>query len=72
MNKIPLVVDLDGTLINTDMLHESAIAAFRQNPLIVFKVLLWLTRGKACLKANLAKQVSINAENLPYNQAFLS
>ncbi len=72
MNKIPLVVDLDGTLINTDMLHESVIAAFRQNPLIVFKVLLWLTRGKACLKANLAKQVSINAENLPYNQAFLS
>lgn len=72
MNKIPLVVDLDGTLINTDMLHESAIAAFRQNPLVVFKILLWLTRGKAYLKASLAKLITINAETLPYNQAFLA
>jgi 4-hydroxybenzoate polyprenyltransferase/phosphoserine phosphatase len=72
MNKIPLVVDLDGTLINTDMLHESAIAAFRQNPLVIFKILLWLTRGKAYLKDNLAKLATINVETLPYNQAFLT
>jgi 4-hydroxybenzoate polyprenyltransferase/phosphoserine phosphatase len=72
MNKIPLVVDLDGTLINTDMLHESAIAAFRQNPFVVFKILLWLTRGKAYLKASLAKLITINAETLPYNQVFLT
>ena len=72
MNKIPLVIDLDGTLINTDMLHESAMAAFRQNPLVVFKILFWLTRGKAYLKASLAKLTTINAETLPYNQVFLS
>lgn len=72
MNKIPLVVDLDGTLINTDMLHESAIAAFRQNPFVVFKIFLWLIRGKAYLKASLAKLITINAETLPYNQVFLT
>lgn len=72
MNKIPLVIDLDGTLVNTDMLHESAVAAFRQNPLVVFKILFWLLRGKAHLKTSLAKQVPINVENLPYNQTLLS
>ena len=32
---LPLVVDLDGTLICTDMLHESALQLFRDEPLTV-------------------------------------
>lgn len=30
-SKFPLVVDLDGTLMRTDMLHESALVVVRDN-----------------------------------------
>jgi len=39
MNSPPLIVDLDGTLIRTDMLHESALRVLRDQPLrVYFKV----------------------------------
>lgn len=73
MNDIPLVVDLDGTLIRTDMLHESMIGAFREKPLVnTLKMPHWLSRGKAFLKQCLAQRSSFNAALLPYNKEFLS
>lgn len=63
----PLVVDLDGTLIRTDMLVESASQFLIQNPLQFFKPLMWLLRGKAALKAELAKRVQLDVSALPYN-----
>ena len=47
----PLVVDLDGTLILTDMLHESAIKRFRADPLAALRWPFWLARGKAAAPA---------------------
>lgn len=73
MNTIPLVVDLDGTLIRTDMLHESMIGAFREKPLkSTIKIPHWLSRGKAVLKQALAQNSTFDATSLPYNQEFLS
>ncbi len=73
MNTIPLIVDLDGTLIHTDMLHESMISAFREKPLVnTLKMPHWLSRGKAFLKQRLAQSSSFNAASLPYNKGFLS
>ncbi len=63
----PLVVDLDGTLIRTDLLVESASQFLIQNPLAFFKPLLWLLRGKTVLKTELAQRVRIDASALPYN-----
>ena len=63
----PLVVDLDGTLIRTDMLVESASQFLIQNPLQFFRPLMWLLRGKAALKAELAKRVQLDVSALPYN-----
>ena len=63
----PLVVDLDGTLIRTDMLVESASQFLIQNPLQFYKPLMWLLRGKAALKAELAKRVQLDVSALPYN-----
>lgn len=71
-SQLPLVVDLDGTLINTDLLHESAFAFVIQNPLRAFIVLKWLRKGKAHLKEKLAHQVKIDVAHLPYNQAVLN
>ncbi len=62
-----LCVDLDGTLLNSDMLYESLLALLARNPLYLFLLPLWLLRGKAALKRELAKRVSLPAETLPYN-----
>lgn len=68
----PLVVDLDGTLIHTDMLHESALGLLKASPLSVLK-LPWilLTRAKAGLKQWIAKQVQFDPSALPYNVDFV-
>uniref|UniRef100_UPI003EB8F1C0 hypothetical protein n=1 Tax=Acinetobacter sp. LH3_13 TaxID=3434463 RepID=UPI003EB8F1C0 len=56
----PIVVDLDGTLIRTDLLQESATLFLARNPLGILQVLLWLTAGRAALKARLAGHCSLD------------
>ena len=67
----PLVVDLDGTLIHTDMLHESALKVLRDHPMSTLLIPLWLMRGKAVLKEQLAKRLKFDASILPYNEQLL-
>ncbi|WP_174625713.1 UbiA family prenyltransferase [Candidatus Methylobacter favarea] len=71
MSLHPLVVDLDGTLIHTDMLHESALRALRDNPFDTLRIPFWLLKGKASLKKNLADRTDFDATSLPYNQDLL-
>ena len=68
---IPLCIDLDGTLIRTDMLFESAAALLRQKPWLVLTMPRWLMQGKATLKQEIASRVSIDPALLPYNEDFL-
>lgn len=68
---IPLVVDLDGTLIHTDMLHESALRVLRDHPLDVLRIPAWLAKGKAVLKRKLAERSSFDPASLPYNRELL-
>lgn len=67
----PLVVDLDGTLILTDMLHESALHLLKKNPIKFLKVSFNILRSKAILKKNIAFHTEFSARNLPYNLTFL-
>lgn len=67
----PLVVDLDGTLIQTDLLAESAFALIKQNFLFLFMFPIWLMKGKAVLKEEIASRVDIDVTILPYQQEFL-
>lgn len=71
MDATPLVVDLDGTLINTDTLHEATLRVLRDAPLDAMKIPFWLSQGKAQLKRALADRVSFDPTNLPYNQGFI-
>jgi 4-hydroxybenzoate polyprenyltransferase/phosphoserine phosphatase len=71
-NGRPIVVDLDGTLVNSDMLVENLFLFLRLYPCRVFHVLAWLMRGKACLKRNLADAVLPEASALPYNQCLVT
>jgi 4-hydroxybenzoate polyprenyltransferase len=62
-----LVVDLDGTLILTDLLLESANKYLTEHPFQFFKPLLWLLDGKIKLKTELAQLVNLDVSTLPYN-----
>ncbi|MEP1471066.1 MAG: UbiA family prenyltransferase [Halieaceae bacterium] len=67
----PLVVDLDGTLINTDLLHESTLKIIREHPLGALQLPFHLKSGKSRLKQYLADNVQLMPETLPYNEPFL-
>lgn len=69
---LPLVVDLDGTLLATDMLHESAVGLLRASPLSVLRIPFWLARGKAALKAELARRFDFDPALLPLNEPFVA
>jgi len=69
---VPLCVDLDGTLIKTDMLWEYMARLLRQNPLMIFPVLWWWSRGRARLKHELARRLKIDPATLPYHTEFLA
>jgi 4-hydroxybenzoate polyprenyltransferase len=68
---VPLAVDLDGTLIRTDMMWESLAGLLRHEPLALLAVPVWWLRGRAHLKRELAARVCIDAATLPYNLPFL-
>ncbi len=71
-SNVPLVVDLDGTLIRTDMMWESLSRLLRRNPFAIFQILFWWTRGRALLKQKLAARVQVNPATLPYHEKFLA
>jgi len=68
---VPLVVDIDGTLIRSDLLVESAFAHVGGNPLRVFALSAALMDGKAALKAAIADQTHIDVASLPYDERVL-
>jgi 4-hydroxybenzoate polyprenyltransferase/phosphoserine phosphatase len=67
----PLVVDLDGTLVYTDTLHESVLQMLRDQPLNALKIPVWLAGGKAHMKRQISAVTRLNPETLPYNQPLL-
>jgi len=61
-----LYVDLDGTLIASDLLHESSLSLLRAAPLTALLIPAWLLRGKAFMKRRIAERASVDATVLPY------
>lgn len=66
----PLYVDMDGTLLRTDTLHESIWLWLRRSPLNLWRLLVWLRLGKAGFKVRLADAVRPEAHGLPRHAAF--
>lgn len=64
---VPLVVDLDGTLVRTDTLHEAVLAFAAENPARMFDLVGWLKLGKAGFKDKLAAEQLADADTLPLN-----
>lgn len=70
VHTLPLCVDLDGTLIASDTLYESLLGALRRWDTVP-RLLAWLVRGKAHVKARLAERGSVDPALLPYRPAVL-
>ena len=64
---LPIAVDLDGTLLCSDTLHESAVHLLHHHPMQVLLLPFWLIQGKAHLKQKLSEYVTLNPTSLPYN-----
>lgn len=68
----PLYVDLDGTLIKSDLFLESLFAMLKSNPLLGLLVPYWLAFGRARLKAELAQRVPIDPGSFVYEESLLT
>ena len=64
-----LVLDLDGTLLQTNVLAEYALVFLKRHPFQFFRLFFWLLRGRAYLKQELARYVPLDATMLPVNQS---
>ena len=71
-DKTPLCVDLDGTLIKLDTLHQAILLLIRQKPSTLFLLPQWIRKDRAFTKNEVAPRQSLNVENLPYNNKLLS
>ncbi|HBT97377.1 MAG TPA: UbiA family prenyltransferase [Desulfobulbaceae bacterium] len=69
---IPLVTDLDGTLVKTDTLWEGAIVLLAAQPLALFKFPGWLRQGKLVFKTRLARTCVENIASYPVNEEVLA
>lgn len=65
---VVLVADLDGTLCRTDTLHEALLGLIAKAPATVLKVPGWARSGKVKLKARVADQGLLDADDLPLNE----
>lgn len=68
---VPLCVDCDGTLIHSDLLHESALRLVKRSVLQALRMPFWFLQGKARAKERLAGAVDLDPAWLPYNEPFV-
>jgi 4-hydroxybenzoate polyprenyltransferase len=68
----PLAVDLNGTLVSTDTLHEGCVAAFRGAPWRATLLLRSVRGGKARFKRRVAAASALDPATLPYNRPLLA
>lgn len=66
-----LCVDLDGTLVKSDTLVDSALALARYRPSLLLQLPGWLLQGKAALKRHITSAISLDVAHLPYNRELL-
>ena len=69
---IPLIVDLDGTLVAADLLAETLISHLAGRPFALPSLVALLRRGKADLKHFLVDNNALDASRLPYREPVLT
>ena len=70
-SRLPLVVDLDGTLIRSNLLIEATFAYLGRNPFAIGHLFFALLKGRPQFKEFLAARMALDASILPYNEEVL-
>ena len=69
----PLIVDLDGTLLRSDILYELILLLIKKKPYVLFLIMLWLLKdGKASVKKKLNRYFKLDITSLPYNSEIIN
>lgn len=71
IHDIPLCVDLDGTLVETDVFHESLLELLKKDVLSLWRFPFWLLGGKANVKEQVARRVDLGIASLPYRETLI-
>lgn len=71
VSRRPLCVDLDGTLVKSDTLLDSLLLLARSQPLAALRVPWWILRGRAAVKSEVCRRVSLDPRHLPYNRTLV-
>ena len=71
-DNVTLIVDLDHTLIDTDLLLLSSLGVLLKRPWLIGHYFFWLSKGKGFLKDQLVRRFEINITELPYNENVIS
>jgi 4-hydroxybenzoate polyprenyltransferase/phosphoserine phosphatase len=67
----PLLIDVDGTLTRADVTLESLVRFVRSSAWAWLTAILWLLRGRACVKTMLARHAPVDPARLPYRDDVL-
>lgn len=67
-----ICVDLDYTLISTDILIEQIIKFLKRNPFKIFLLVIWFFKSKRYLKKKLFENVKVDYLNLPYREEVIN
>jgi 4-hydroxybenzoate polyprenyltransferase len=68
----PLAVELDGVLAHTDTLHEGLLRLLKRHPLQLLAAPGWRLKGRAFLRAEVARRAELEVTRLPYDEALVA
>jgi phosphoserine phosphatase len=68
---VPLCVDLDGTLIHTDVLWEGIKFLLGRKPLTLLSLLPLLRNGRAPFKRAVSAAATVNLDSLPWRKSLV-
>ena len=68
---VPLCVDLDGTLIHTDVLWEGIKFLLRRKPLALLWMLPSLRGGRAPFKKAVSAKSTVSVDSLPWRESLV-
>ncbi len=63
-----LYVDLDGTLVATDLLWEATLSVVKADPLALLRFPGWLLKGRAAFKCQVAARANLDLEHAPVRE----
>ncbi|MDB5416360.1 MAG: Decaprenyl-phosphate phosphoribosyltransferase [Rubritepida sp.] len=69
---LPIAVDLDGSLLHVDTLHESIFTLLKSSPLETAAAFARIRTSKAAFKRSVAETVSLDIAGLPFNMELLA